>query len=166
MKLTKVVIAMGLLVVLTVAGHVAVREWYKPDVRSEQGRQVQAREPERQARQDPGISVHRTNAGTSIDFGTQRRQPLLSSPEPLVGQITPVGGKSNTWKPEHRAFLSALAGVVTGALLMALFLGWRRGRKPKAHPSAESVSRHGQLPLASPADLEKAELLRGRNKLR
>lgn len=165
MKLTKVVIAMGLLVVLTVAGHVAVREWYKPDVRSKQGRQVQAREPERQARQDLGISVHRTNAGTSIDFGVQRRQPL-SSPGPLVGQITPIGGNSTTWKPEHRAFLSALAGVVTGALLMALFLGWRRGRKPKAHLSAESVSRHGQLPLASPADLEKAELLRGRNKLR
>ena len=161
MKLTKVVIAMGLLAVLTVAGHVAVREWYKPDVRSEQGRQVQAREPESQGRQNRGISVHRTNAGTSIDFGTQRRQPL-SSPEPLVGQITPVGGKSKTWKPEHRAFLSALAGVVTGGLLLALFLGWRRGRKPKAHLSADSVSSRGQLPLAAPADLEKAEILRGR----
>ena len=43
MKLTKVVIAMGLLVGLTIAGHVAVREWYKPDVRPEQARQAQAR---------------------------------------------------------------------------------------------------------------------------
>ncbi len=166
MKPTRVVMAIGLLVVLTIAGHVAVREWYKPDVRSEQGRQAQAREPESQGRQDRGPSVHRTNAGTSIDFGTQRRQPLLSSPEPLVGQITPMGGKSKTWKPEHPAFLSALAGVVTGGLLMALLLGWRRGRKPKPHLSADSVSSRGQLPLASPADLEKAELLRGHNRLR
>jgi len=165
MKLTKVVIAMGLLVVLTVAGHVAVREWYKPDVRSKQGRQVQAREPERQARQDLGISVHRTNAGTSIDFGVQRRQPL-SSPGPLVGQITPIGGNSTTWKPEHRAFLSALAGLVTGGILMALLLAWRRGRKPKAQFAADSVSSRGQLPLASPADLEKAELFRDRRELR
>ncbi len=165
MKLTKVVIAMGLLVVLMVVGHVTVREWYKPDVRSEQARQVQAHAPEGQGHRDRGISVHRTNAGTSIDFGTQRRQPL-SSPEPLVGQITPMGGNSKTWKPEHRAFLSALAGVVTGGLLLALLLGWRRGRKPKAHLSADSVSSRGRLPLASPADLEKAELLRGRNRLR
>ena len=151
MKFTKVVIAMGLLVVLAVAGQVAFREWYRPDVRSEQGRQVQAREPVSQRRQDLGISVHRKNAGTSIDFGTQGRQPL-SSPEPFVGQITPKGGENKTRKPEDRAFLSALAGLVTGGLLLGLLLGWRRSRKPKAHFAA--------------TDLEAAELLRGRKKLR
>ena len=165
MKLTKVVLVMGLLVGLTIVGHVAVREWYKPDVRSEQEWQGHAREPESQRRQDLGISVRRTNAGRSIDFGTQRRQPL-PSPEPLVGQVTPTAGKNETRKPEHRAFLSALAGLVTGGILMALLLCWRRGRKPKARLAAESASSSGQLPLVSPADLEKAELLRGRNKLR
>jgi uncharacterized membrane protein YebE (DUF533 family) len=147
MKLTKVVITMGLLVALAVAGNVAVREWYQPDVRSEQERQFQAREPERQGRRDLGISVHRENAGTLIDFGTQRRQPL-SAPEPFVGQITPKGGKNETRKPDHRAFLSALAGLLTGGLLLALLLGWRPRRKPKA--------------LLAATDLEAAEILRGR----
>ena len=165
MKLTKVVIVMGLLVVLSVAGHVAVREWYKPDVRSEQEWQGHARTPESHRRQDLGINVRRTNAGRSIDFGTQRRQPL-PSPDLFVGQVTPTAGKNETRKPEHRAFLSALAGLVTGGILMALLLAWRRGRKPKAQFAADSVSSRGQLPLASPADLEKAELFRDRRNLR
>ncbi len=165
MKLTKVVIAMGLLVGLTIAGHVAVREWYKPHVRSEQGRQAQARQPESRGRQDLGVSVRRTNAGTLIDFGTQRRQ-ALSSPEPSAGQITPRRGETKTPKPERSAFLPILAGLVTGGILTALLLGWRRRRKPKAQPAADRVSGRGQLPLVSPADLEKAELLRGRQELR
>ncbi len=158
MKLTKVVIAMCLLGLVTVAGHVAVREWYKPDVRSERATQEQPRQPGSQARRDRGVSVRRKNAGTLIDFGIQDRQPL-ASPELFVGQTTPTGGKKNSWTP----FLSALAGVVTGGILLALLFGWRRGRKPKAHLAADSGSRRGQLPLASQADLEKAEILRGRD---
>ncbi|MEE8459090.1 MAG: hypothetical protein V3S08_04415 [Phycisphaerales bacterium] len=165
MKLTRFVIAIGLLVVLSVAGHVAVREWYKPAVRPEQGRQVQVRETTRQGRRDTGVSVHRTNAGTSIDFGVQRRQPL-SSPEPFLGQITPMAGAQESWMPQGSALLPALIGLVTGALLMALLLGWRRGRKPRTQPAADGVPGRGRLPLASPADLEKAELFRGRNELR
>ena len=165
MKLTRVVIAIGLLVVLSVAGHVAVREWYKPDVRPEQGRQVQVRETTRQGRRDTGVSVHRTNAGTSIDFGVQRRQPL-SSPEPFLGQITPMVAEQETWMPRRSALLPALIGLATGAILMALLAGWRRGRKPRTQPAADGVPGRGRLPLASPADLEKAEFFRGRNELR
>ena len=88
----------------------------------------------------------RINAAARINGTT------YSKFEPFVGQITPKGGENKTRKPEDRAFLSALAGLVTGGLLLGLLLGWRRSRKPKAHFAA--------------TDLEAAELLRGRKKLR
>jgi hypothetical protein len=166
MRLSNVVIAMGLLIVLSVAGHVAVREWYKPTVRSEQGRQAPVRETALRERRDTGVSVHRANAGMSIDFGTQRRQPL-SSPEPLLGQVaTPTVAEHQTRTLAHGALLPALIGAGAGALLMALLFGWRRGRKSKPQPAVASASSRGQLPPASAADLEKAELFRGRNELR
>ena len=110
--------------------------------------------------------MHRTNAGTSIDFGAQRRQPL-SVPEPFVAQITmPTGAEHQNRMLAHGALLPALIGVATGAILMALLAGWRRGRKPTAQPAADCVPGRGQLPLAYPADLEKAELFRDRKELR